>query len=70
MRCKIGGKIVDCKTVENLGYQGGRHARVVEHEGSEIVVVKNGGVWVQSVPSIQLGGGYTGQANTKGEAKQ
>ena len=65
MKCKIAGNIVNCKTVEDLGWQGGVRAKAVEYKGEEVIVVKSGGIWTQYVPSLQLGGGYTGQANTR-----
>ena len=66
MKCEIGGKVEDCKVVENLGYQGGRYAKVVLHKGEEVVVTAQArsGPWRRHVPSVQIVAGYTGQANT------
>ncbi len=50
MKCEIDGKEVDCKVVENLGYQGGRVGKVVLHDGKEVVVTKFGGIWAKSKP--------------------
>ncbi len=43
MKCLLDQKLVDCKVVEDLGYQGGKHAKVVEFNGETVVVVKSGG---------------------------
>ena len=66
MKCEIGGKIVDAKVTENLGYQGGRYAKVVQYNGDEYIVTapSRSGPWKNHVASIQVGTGYTGQANT------
>jgi len=53
---------MEVKVIENLGYQGGRYAKVVEYEGIEYVGVKEGHKWVQHVSSLQFGAGYKGQA--------
>lgn len=55
MKARIKGKDVEVKVIENLGYQGGRYAKVVEYNGEEHVVVKSGSGWFQHVPSIQYG---------------
>lgn len=52
MKCILDQKLVDCKVVEDLGYQGGKHAKVVEYEGQEVVVVKVGGRWIKHKPDI------------------
>ena len=66
MRVEIGGIIVDAKVTENLGYQGGRYAKVVQYDGNEFVVTaqSRSGPWKNNVASIQVGTGYTGQTNT------
>lgn len=62
MRCYIRGELVDTKTIEDLGFQGGRHAKAVEYEGKEYIIVRlSGGAWTQHVPSLQFGAGYKGQ---------
>ena len=63
MKCNIDNCIVDCKVVENLGYQGGMYAKVVLYNGIERVVVKTGGMWVNHKPIVQPMGHYTGQSN-------
>ena len=60
MKCIIKGKEVEAKIVENLGYQGGRYAKVVEYNGEEHIVTKIGMKWMQHVPSLQIGHGYMG----------
>lgn len=59
MWCKIDGKMVDCKVVENLGFQGGVCAKIVLHNGKETVVIKNAGLWVTHVPVFIPPSGFT-----------
>jgi len=40
------------KVTENLGFQGGHYAKVVEVAGKERIAVKSGGVWIWHVPRI------------------
>ena len=54
MKCIIGGKEVNAKTVENLGYQGGHYVKAVEYKGKEYIVVKRNGVWIQRVWDYRL----------------
>ena len=61
MKCYINDEIVDCKVVENLGYQGGRYGKVVLYEGEGRIVVKEGNRWVLNTPTILPIGTYTGQ---------
>ena len=61
MKCYVKNKLVEAKVVENLGFQGGRYAKVVEYNGEEFVVVKEGPKWKQHVASLQIGVGYRGQ---------
>jgi hypothetical protein len=61
MKCRINNEIVDVKVVENLGFQGGKHAKVVTYQGKEFVVVKDGGIWNQHKPTLKSGSGYIGQ---------
>jgi hypothetical protein len=61
MKCLINQNLVDCKVVEDLGYQGGKYAKVVLYEDQEVVVVKAGGRWIKHNPDIQPTGCYTGQ---------
>jgi len=61
MKCILDQKLVDCKVVEDLGYQGGEFAKVVEYKGQEVVVVKVGGRWLKHQPTILPRGRVTGQ---------
>jgi hypothetical protein len=42
MKAIIDTEPVDVKVIENLGYQFGKYAKVVEYNGSEYVVIKHG----------------------------
>ena len=61
MKCLIDQKLVDCKVVEDLGYQGGTYAKVVLYEDQEVVMVKAGGRWIKHQPEIQPRSHYVGQ---------
>lgn len=61
MKCYIKNELVEAKVTENLGYQGGRYAKVVKYKGEEHVIVKKRAIWKQHVPSLQIGAGYCGQ---------
>ena len=63
MKCYIKNKLVEAKVVETLGFQGGRYAKVVEYNCEEFVIVKDGKIWKQHVPSLQFGAGYRGQSS-------
>ena len=43
--CEFDGKQVQCKVLENMGYQGGDYVKAVEYEGNERIVVKRGQTW-------------------------
>lgn len=59
MKCVIDGRIVDCKVIKNLGFQGGMYAKVVLYDGKEIVVTSDGGAWVKHTPSFIAPSGFT-----------
>jgi len=43
--CEFDGIQVECKVIENMGYQGGDYVKAVEHGGKERIVVKRGNIW-------------------------
>ena len=43
--CKFDDNQVQCRVIENMGYQGGDHVRAVEYKGEERIVVKRGKIW-------------------------
>ena len=43
--CEIDGKQLECKVIENMGYQGGDYVKAVDFEGNERIVVKRGKIW-------------------------
>lgn len=38
VKCDFNGNIVNCKVIENMGYQGGVYVMAVEYEGEEKIV--------------------------------
>jgi len=64
MKCLIHGKLLDCKTVENMGYQNGFYVRaVVAQDDEEYIVIKDNGQWrtVEPIEKIRQSGNYSGQ---------
>ena len=63
MKCFIDEIEKDLPVVENLGYQGGRRAKVVLDNGKERVVIKAGKIWrtIKMEEKYRKGGVYTGQ---------
>ena len=61
MKCLLDQKVVDCKVVDDLGYQGGKRAKVVGYKGEEIVVIKVGGRWLRYKPEIVYRDSIIGQ---------
>ena len=53
--CEFEGKQVQCKVLENLGYQGGDYVKAVEYCGHERIVVKRGQIWRPKTVSEKLG---------------
>ena len=53
--CEFDGIQVQCKVLENMGYQGGDYVKAVEHEGNERIVVKRGQIWRPKTVSEKLG---------------
>ena len=45
MKAYINGVLKECKTVENMGYQGGHYVKAVLCEGTEYIVIKDGKIW-------------------------
>lgn len=43
--CEFEGIQVQCKVLENMGFQGGDYVKAVEYEGNERIVVKRGKIW-------------------------
>ena len=54
--CEFDGKQVECKVIENMGYQGGDYVKAVEHEGKEWIVVKRGNIWRTKTVAEKFGG--------------
>ena len=63
MKCLIHGKLLDCKTVENMGYQNGYYVRAVIHNNKEYIVIKDNGQWrtVEPIEKIRPASNYCGQ---------
>jgi len=63
IKCEFDGKTIQCKVVENLGFQGGYYVKVVEYEGKERIVIKTGGIWKGKTvfEKLQPGSNYVGQ---------
>jgi hypothetical protein len=63
MKCLINGKLFNCKTVENMGYQNGYHVRAVIHDNKEYIVIKDNGQWrtVEHAEKIRQPSNYCGQ---------
>ena len=60
------------KVVENLGYQAGYQAKVVETPDGEKVVVKRGGIWTwwTVADRLQSRGRYEGQEAVSPQGKK
>ena len=54
--CEFDAKQVQCKVLENMGYQGGDYVKTVEYEGNERIVVKRGQIWRPKTVSEKFGG--------------
>lgn len=62
VNCIIDGNLCECKIVESLGRQSnGYYMRIVEFEGKEYAVRKEGSVWKENKPIVIVSGGYKGQ---------
>ncbi len=46
LKCKFDDKIILCKVLENMGFQGGDHVKAVEYNGKERIVIKRGGIYI------------------------
>ena len=53
--CEFDGKKVQCKVLENMGYQEGNYVRAVEYEGVERIVIKRGQIWRPKTVMEKLG---------------
>ena len=53
--CEFDAKQVQCKVLENMGYQGGDYVKTVEYEGNERIVVKRGQIWRLKTVSEKFG---------------
>lgn len=53
MKCLLDQKLIDCKVLENLGYQDGKQTKIIDYKGQEIVVIKTGGRWIKHHAEIQ-----------------
>ena len=54
--CEIDGKQLECKVIENMGYQGGDYVKAVDFEGKERIVVKRGKFWRPKTVAEKFGG--------------
>ena len=54
--CEFEGKKVQCKVLENMGFQGGDYVKAVEYEGNERIVVKRGKIWRPKTVAEKFGG--------------
>lgn len=54
--CEFDGKKVECKVVENMGYQGGYYVKCVKYEGKERIVIRKNGIWGPQTPEERFGG--------------
>lgn len=63
MKAIINNKLVEVKTIENLGFNHsiGKYARVVLYENKKIIIIKNGKLWFENKPEIGIAGTYKGQ---------
>ena len=63
VKCNFDGELVECKVVENMGYQGGYVVKAVEHNNIERIVIKVGNIYrpKTSKEKIGLHSYYTGQ---------
>lgn len=61
--CEFEGNQVQCKVLENMGYQGGDYVKAVEYEGKERIVVKRGQIWRPKtvMEKFGVGGNVCGQ---------
>jgi len=53
IKCLFDGETVECKVIENLGYQDGDYVKIVMHNGAERIVVKRG-LWMPKPISEKL----------------
>ena len=53
MKAEINGEYVEVKTVENLGYQGGRYVKEVKYEGKLYIVVAHSARGYYKTQTIQ-----------------
>jgi hypothetical protein len=53
--CEFEGVQVQCKVLENMGYQGGDYVKAIEFEGKERIVVKRGQIWRPKTVSEKFG---------------
>ena len=64
VKCEFDGVIIECKVIENMGYQGGYFVKAIEYKESERIVVKtNGNIWKLRTVQERLGirSNYSGQ---------
>ena len=62
IKCKLDHKIIKCKVIENMGYQGGDWVKAVEYNGEERIVIKDGNIWREKTvidKLLPMGRGYT-----------
>ena len=53
--CEFDGKQIQCRVLDNMGYQGGNHVKAVNYNGQERIVVKRGQIWKPKTVSERLG---------------
>jgi len=58
IKCMMDGKECECKVLDNLGFQGGYHAKEVEYNGMPKIVVKRNGRWEAWTASDRTGANH------------
>ena len=53
--CEFNGIQIECKVIENMGFQGGDYVKAVDYEGEERIVVKRGEIWRPKTVSEKFG---------------
>lgn len=61
--CEFEGTQLQCRVIENMGYQGGDYVKAVEYNGEERIVVKRGQIWrpKTALEKIEITSGVCGQ---------
>ena len=61
--CEFDGNQIECRVIENMGFQGGDYVKAVDYKGEERIVVKRGAIWRPKTVSekIKIAGKICGQ---------